>query len=75
MKSKNGAVHSATDIFPYFCNVDSVVEQQKNPVANAYTRIEENMQSHTLAQWGEGFNKPTVTWFYGGVSGLSQETR
>lgn len=34
-----------------------------------------NMQSHTVAQWGEGFNKPTVTWIYGGVSGPSQETR
>ena len=24
--------------------------------------------------WGEGFNKPTVAWFYGGISGPCQET-
>lgn len=37
MKSKNAALHAATVIFPYFYDVDSVVEQQKNPVANADT--------------------------------------
>lgn len=42
---------------------------------HTHTRTQKNMQSHTVAQWGEGFNKPTVTWIYGGVSGLSQETR
>lgn len=59
----------------------------ESPVANAYTnrhrekktktKHNKNMQphTHTVAQWGEGFNKPTVTWIYGGVSGLSQETR
>lgn len=63
----------------------------ESPVANAYTNTHRGKKqqkqnitrtcshihthTHTVAQWGEGFNKPTVTWIYGGVSGLSQETR
>lgn len=86
MKSKNAAVHTAIWIFPYFSDV---VEQQKNPVANAHTHNHTQRQrdiereretykhavTHTVARWGEGFNKPTATWIYGGVSGPSQKTR
>lgn len=40
-----------------------------------YTTQHNNTTNTHSSSVGEGFNKPTVMWIYGGVSGLSQETR